>query len=151
MQRLPTARRAAGGGCPLSAPASPAMGPCWPSGEPKLMRRHVCPEALDDLDPADPRAVRSRGDLQRVHRAMASLTILRNLIARLRLPPPPTPLLALGAGDGTLLLRLARALPSWRGVELTLLDRQRVVSPETLEGFRKLEWRVSVACEDALR
>src|ERR1700691_4969495 len=89
MQRLPTARRAAGGGCPLSAPASLAMGPCWPSSEPKPMRRQGCPEVLDDLDPADPRAVRSRGDLRRVHRAMGSLTILRNLIARLRLPAAP--------------------------------------------------------------
>jgi SAM-dependent methyltransferase len=127
------------------------MGPYWPSSEPKLVRRHVCPEALDDLDPADPRAVRSRGDLRRVHRAMASLTILRNLIARLRLAATPKTILELGAGDGTLLLRLARTLASWRGVELTLLDRQRVVSPETLEGFRKLEWRVNMACEDALR
>src|ERR1700679_2891210 len=101
MQRLPTVRPAAGGGCPLSAPASLAMGPCWPSSEPKLMRRQVCPEALDDLDPADPRAVRSRGDLQRVHRAMASLTILRNLIARLRLPAPPPTTFGTGGGGGT--------------------------------------------------
>src|SRR6202167_5757140 len=150
MQRLPTARRAAGGGCPLSAPASLAMGPCWPSSEPKPMRRQGCPEVLDDLDPADPRAVRSRGDLRRVHRAMGSLTILRNLIGRLRLTAPPKAILELGAGDGTLLLRLARALTSWRGVELTLLDRQRVVSPETLEGFRKLEWRGEVGRPGAL-
>jgi SAM-dependent methyltransferase len=114
------------------------------------MRRRVCPEALDDLDPADPRAVRARGDLQRVHRAMGSLTILRNLIARLRLAATPKAILEIGAGDGTLLLRLARARASWRGVELTLLDRHPAVSPETLEGFRKLGWRVSVACEDAL-
>src|SRR5229473_3072871 len=105
MQRLPTARRVDGGGCPLSAPASLAMGPCWSSSEgPKPMRRRVCPEALDDLDPADPRAVRARGDLQRVHRAMGSLTILRNLIARLRLAATPKAILELGAGDGTLLL-----------------------------------------------
>src|SRR5271155_3624760 len=105
MQRLPTARRAAGGGCPLSAPASLAMGPCWLSSEPRLLRRRVCPEALDDLDPSDPRAVRARGDLQRVHRAMGSLTILRNLIARLRLAATPKAILELGAGGGTLLLR----------------------------------------------
>ncbi len=114
------------------------------------MRRRVCPEALDDLDPSDPHAVRARGDLRRVHRAMGSLTILRNLIARLQLAAPPKAILELGAGDGTLLLRLARALASWRGVELTLLDRHRVVLPETLESFRKLGWRVSVACKDAL-
>jgi SAM-dependent methyltransferase len=80
---------------------------------------------------------------------MGSLTILRNLIVQLRLAAPPKAILELGAGDGTLLLRLARAL-AWRGVELTLLDRHRVVSPETLEDFQKLEWRVSVASEDAL-
>src|SRR5271156_2372796 len=150
MQRLPTARRAVGGGCRRSAPASLAMGPCWPSSEPKPMRRQVCAEVLDDLDPADPRAVRSRDDIGRLHRAMGSLTILRNMIARLRLASTPRTILELGAGDGTLLLRLARTLASWRGVELTLLDRHRVVSPETLEGFRKLGWRVSVACKDAL-
>src|SRR6202789_4711191 len=104
MQRLPTARRAAGGGCPLSAPASLAMGPCWPSSEPELMRRQVCPEVLDDLAPADPRAVRSRGDLRRVHRAMGSLTILRNLIARLRLPAAPPTDFGVGGGGGTRLV-----------------------------------------------
>jgi hypothetical protein len=115
------------------------------------MSRRVCPEALDDLDAEDPRAQRSRRDLRRIHRAMGSLTILRNLVARLRLATHPKRIVDLGAGDGTLLLRLARALrPKWQRVELTLLDRHPAVDLNTLDGFHSLEWRVNVVCEDAL-
>jgi len=115
------------------------------------MSRCVRPEVLDELDPQDPRAQRSRRDLRRVHRAMGSLAILRNSVSRLRLAAPPKRIVELGAGDGTLLLRLARALkPRWEGVELTLLDRHRVVDSRTLGDYHRLEWRVNVVCEDAL-
>jgi len=115
------------------------------------MCRCVCPEALDELDPEDPCAQRSRRDLQRVHRAMGSLAILRSSVSRLRLAAPPKSILELGAGDGTLLLRLARTLkPRWEGVALTLLDRLRVVDLKTLEDYRRIGWRVNVVCEDAL-
>ncbi len=117
----------------------------------KTIPRRVCPEALDALDPQDPRAQRSRRDLRRIHRAMGSLTILRNLVARLRLATHPKRIVELGAGDGTLLLRLARILkPKWEGVELTLLDRHPAVALSTLDGFRRLGWRVNVVCADAL-
>jgi SAM-dependent methyltransferase len=115
------------------------------------MCRRVCPEALDDLDPQDPRAQRARRDLRRVHRAMGSVAILRNSLARLGLATHPKSIVELGAGDGTLLLRLARTLkPKWVGVEVTLLDRHRVVDLATLDGYHRLEWRVNVVCEDAL-
>jgi len=108
-------------------------------------------ELLDDLDPKDPRAQRSRRDLRRIHRAMGSLTILRNLVTRLRLATHPKSIVELGTGDGTLLLRLARSLkPKWQGVELTLLDRHPAVDLNTLDGYRRLEWRVNVVCQDAL-
>jgi SAM-dependent methyltransferase len=119
--------------------------------ERSAMSRRVCPEALDDLDPEDPRALRSRRDLRRIHRAMGSLTILRNLVGRLRLATHPKSIVELGAGDGTLLLRLARTLkPKWEGVELTLLDRHPAVDINTLDGYHGLKWRVNVVCEDAL-
>ncbi len=115
------------------------------------MSRKVCPEMLDDLDSEDPRAQRSRRDLRRIHRAMGSLAILRNLVARLRLATHPKRIVELGAGDGTLLLRLARTLrPKWERVELTLLDRHPAVDLNTLDGFHSLEWQVNVVCEDAL-
>ncbi|MGO8828024.1 MAG: hypothetical protein ACLQT5_02155 [Steroidobacteraceae bacterium] len=116
------------------------------------MYRRVCPELLDELDPDDPRAQRSRRDLKRVHRAMGSLTILRQSVSQLRLAAPPMSIMELGAGDGTLLLRLAGAMrPQWKGVALTLLDRHRVVGLKTLEAYRRISWNVNVVCEDALR
>jgi hypothetical protein len=117
------------------------------------MTSHRCvrPEALDDLPPDDPQALRSRRDLQRVHRAMRSLSALRDAVRRLKLRAPPTKILELGAGDGTLLLRLAAALKSrWPGVELTLLDRHSIVNSATIDAYGRLGWKVKTVCEDAL-
>lgn len=117
-----------------------------------IRNRRVCPEALDELSPQDPGAQRSRRDLRRIHRAMLSLRILKHAWSRLRLIAPPTRIIELGAGDGTLLLRLARELPS-QGVQtdLSLLDRQKVVGAETINQFRSVGWQVKVVCEDALQ
>jgi Methyltransferase domain len=113
--------------------------------------RVVLPELLDDLAPTDPRATRSRRDLQRVHRAMGTVSILRRAIAQLRLAVPPTHILELGAGDGTILLRLARALePRWHDVSLTVLDRYDLLSKDTREGYRQLGWSLIVLRADAL-
>src|SRR5579862_9424387 len=101
--------------------------------------RCVRPEVLDVLAPEDPRALRSRRDLRRVHRVMRSVSALKQALSRLRLLAPPKSILELGAGDGTLLLRLAAAVkPRWAGVELTLLDRQSIVSVETIQNYRRL-------------
>jgi|SRR5271166_4507706 len=113
--------------------------------------RCVLPEALDTLAADDPRGLRSRRDLQRVHRAMRSVAILQHAVAKLRLRAAPVRILELGAGDGTLLLRFARALrPRWSGVELTLLDRHDLVTDKTRGAYRKLGWRVTLVRADAL-
>ncbi len=113
--------------------------------------RCVRPEVLDELTPEDPRALRSRRDLRRVHRAMRSVSALNHGLARLRLAAPAKTILELGAGDGSLLLRLAAVLrPRWSGVKLTLLDRQRVVNSQTVEGYRRHGWEVTTVCEDVL-
>jgi hypothetical protein len=115
------------------------------------LERLVTAELLDDLAPEDPRAQRARRDLRRIHRAMGTLSWLQRSTARLRLSRPPRSLIELGAGDGTLLLRFARALePRWPGVALTLLDRQRVLETRTLRGFDALGWQTTVECRDAL-
>ena len=41
-----------------------------------MLKRTVVPEELDSLGPDDPSAIRSRRDLQRVHRAMATCSVL---------------------------------------------------------------------------
>jgi hypothetical protein len=113
--------------------------------------RRVTPELLDDLDPADPRARRSRRDLRRVHRAMRSVAILRRVIDGLGHPSPPRSLLELGAGDGTLLLRLAQLLhPAWTGVQLTLLDRHDLITDDTRAAYGRVGWTVTVLQRDVL-
>jgi hypothetical protein len=113
--------------------------------------RFVEPERLDNLASDDPLAVASRRDLRRVHRAMRTLTILRNAISRTNAASPPRRILELGAGDGSLLLRLARTMRSqWSHVELTLLDRQNLLSDSARRSFAELNWDVTVMCTDAL-
>jgi hypothetical protein len=109
------------------------------------------PELLDELAPTDPLARRSRSDLQRLHRIMGTHSMMLRELRNLRLPHPPVRILELGAGDGTLMLRLAHALaPVWPCVQLTLLDRHELLSRETRAGFGKLNWEVSVLCTDVL-
>ena len=90
--------------------------------------RVVEPEALDALAPEDPDAQRSRRDLRLIHRVMGTRGILvRALRAAIARPGGIRPLrvLELGAGDGTLMLGVARKLGAdCPAVELTLLDRQ---------------------------
>ena len=108
------------------------------------LARTVLPETLDGLAEDDPRAIRSRRDLQRVNRVMGVCGIVsRGLRPMATNGTRTTPLrmLELGAGDGTLMLAVAKRLaPSWPAVELTLLDRQRLVEQETIAAFAKLGW-----------
>src|SRR6202162_5401922 len=105
--------------------------------------RRVEPEELDGLAADDPRGLRSRRDLRRVHVAMRSISNLRRAVAALQLAAQPRRILELGAGDGTLLLRFARAQrPPWNDVKLTLLDRVDLVCEETRAGYRELGWHV---------
>ncbi len=117
------------------------------------MRRVVEPEILDGLLPVDPRAEASRGDLRRLnivmgHGGILSRALRRPLKAHL-LSRRPLRVVELGAGDGTLLLRLARR---WSATGLTaevmLLDRQNLVSNETRDAFAALNWSVEFVVTD---
>lgn len=112
--------------------------------------RIVVPELLDELNPNDPRAKRSRRDLRRVHRALGSLSLLKAAISRLKLKTPPARILELGAGDASLLLRLARAQPEWRNLELTLLDRHDLLSREMRDAYDQLGWKLTVLRADVV-
>jgi 2-polyprenyl-3-methyl-5-hydroxy-6-metoxy-1,4-benzoquinol methylase len=103
--------------------------------------RQVESEVLDDLDAADPQAVRSRRDLIRINRIMGAVHILNAALSREAAAPKR--IIELGAGDGTLMLNLARRLaPRWPGVQVVLLDRQDLVGDSTTEGFARLGWEL---------
>ncbi len=113
------------------------------------MKRRVEPEWLDELPAEDPRAVGSRRDLTRINRIMGNVGILGRLIGDATAGRPPRRVVELGAGDGRLLLELARRLaPRWPGVSVGLLDRREAVRPETRAAFGALGWTVEVITAD---
>lgn len=109
--------------------------------------RVVEPELLDALPPDDPRAQRSRRDLRRIHRAMATRTLLARALRR-ALPAATAPtLMELGCGDGSLLASLAPRLP-WRQAQLRLVDRAPAVELRTLARFDAAGWQAQVQAAD---
>ena len=111
--------------------------------------RRVEPELLDGLGVEDPQAQRSRDDLRRIHRAMGTLPIVQRALNRGTTGFVPRTLLELGAGDGSLMLRLARRQASrWPDVRVTLLDRLNLVAPLTLDGLREVGWTPRVVAMD---
>jgi len=59
--------------------------------------------------------------------------------------------LELGAGDGSLMLGVARDLDrAWPKVALTLLDRQDLVTPATKANFQAVGWTVTSDVADVL-
>ena len=114
------------------------------SSERALMRR-VEPEWLDRLAPEDPLARRSRVDLRRINRAMWTLSIVLAGLDRIAASAKPQTILDLGAGDATLMLRIAKQRKNrWPRVAVTLLDRQRHADALTLAGIRATGWEPTV-------
>ena len=115
------------------------------------MQRTVTPELLDELPPADPRAMRSRRDLQRVNAWMGNCATMARALRSARDGQPTPRLVELGAGDGTFLLRVAARLAAeWPGTGAVLLDRLKVVSPRTLRDFEALGWHADILEAEAL-
>ena len=113
------------------------------------MPRVVEPEWLDHLPADDPRAVRSRGDLRRINWLMSATHLLGEALNPLVAGRSKVRIVELGAGDGSLLLRLARSrVKAWPDVTLELLDMQPVVTAETLARYRKLGWTADIVQAD---
>jgi len=107
------------------------------------MRREVKRELLDELPPGDRRAIGSRRDLQRVNAWMGHAHIMVRALAGAFTDRSPRSIVELGAGDGTLLLRLAKRIaPQWKPLRVVLVDRQRLLSPLTKAEFEALSWQV---------
>lgn len=114
-----------------------------------MKQRVVAPEWLDTLASDDPRALRSRADLRRINRLMAAPSLLARSLDVLLARAPGAPVIELGAGDGSVALRLALRLSRrWPKLTLGLLDLQPGASDATLAGFDALGWNVRVIQAD---
>jgi hypothetical protein len=113
------------------------------------MKRLVAAEWLDQLPSSDRRAMGSRRDLRRLNFWMGHAQKMQRALRHLFTGRPPRRLAELGAGDGTLLLRLARNLGrQWPGVEVSLVDRQPAVSPSVRKGIEACGWKVEIVMAD---
>ena len=117
-----------------------------------MLTRRVQAEVLDGLAATDPFAEHSRRDLRRLHQFMRTRSRLLRMLRQL-VPEPGTTLrvLELGAGDGSLLLGVARELaPEWPAVELTLLDRLALVDSATVAEYARHGWTARASVMDVL-
>jgi hypothetical protein len=113
------------------------------------MQRYVEPEWLDALPPEAPGAVGSRRDLRRLNACMGSARRIAQALGFVPSEAQPVQLVELGAGEGDLLLKIARRLGDrWRGTDATLIDVQNLMSAETRVGFHEAGWKVSATKSD---
>jgi len=120
-------------------PVAPALSPVA-----SKMRRSIQPELLDELPADDPRAIQSRRDLQQVNTFMGHPGMITRALRAA--PAAPQLVVELGAGDGTLLLRVARRLGHRARVRAVLVDRRPSLSAATRDGFEEAGWDVDT-CE----
>jgi hypothetical protein len=116
-----------------------------------LHTRQLETELLDVLPVEDPRAQRSRKELLLVNRLMGHHWLLVHALreAAEKLGRPPHIIVELGAGDGALTCVVARALSrEWRDVEIVLVDRQALVTTETVRAFAAYGWRARALTVD---
>jgi 2-polyprenyl-3-methyl-5-hydroxy-6-metoxy-1,4-benzoquinol methylase len=111
--------------------------------------RRVEPEWLDTLPAADPAAIRSRRDLERLNVLMRQTASLIRILRAHGAHGWMRRIVDLGGGDGTLLGRLAGQLATGgRPVSGVLVDRQPLVAAATREKLRSLGWDLEVAAAD---
>ncbi|MDB5747040.1 MAG: hypothetical protein JWP72_1888 [Massilia sp.] len=109
--------------------------------------RLLAPEILDELREDDPRAIRSRQDLGRINYVMGAAGILARALTADAVAPKR--IIEFGAGDGSLMLRLAKQLaPRWPGVHIVLLDRQHCITQHTRDAFARAGWTLQVRQAD---
>jgi hypothetical protein len=120
------------------------------------MKRIVQPEWLDSLPADDPRAMHSRCDLQRINAWMCNHNLMARALENNWNESAPRQITELGAGDGKFLLAVAQKIKAGRasslsnspGVKANLLDRQKIVSAETLAAFARCGWRTEAVVTD---
>ena len=111
--------------------------------------RRVQREWLDELPADDPRAIRSRRDLNRVNTWMLQPGIMARALINNHGGPPPRTILDLGSGDGIFILRVAKILARrWCNVAVVMLDRQDIVHARTRRAFEAVGWTATTIAAD---
>ena len=111
------------------------------------MQRIVEREWLDELPADDPRAERSRRDIQRINRFTGHDRIVARALKNAFRKNPPRTIADLGAGNGHLLLNVARRV-RWRNVNAILVDRVNGFAPDIRGQFHELKWQVNFEISD---
>jgi hypothetical protein len=113
-----------------------------------IFPRRLETELLDVLAADDPAAERSRRDLRLLNAVMLHPGIMSRRMRRHAVDAPRR-IIELGAGDGSLMLRLGRRLARhWPDVATVLVDRQDIVNQETRQAISKLGWHVDRVARD---
>jgi Methyltransferase domain len=113
-----------------------------------IFPRRLETELLDVLPADDPAAVRSRRDLWLLNAVMLHPGIMARRMRRHAVDAPRR-IIELGAGDGSLMLRLGRRLARhWPGVAIMLVDRQDIVTDKTRQAISSLGWHENPVTQD---
>lgn len=83
--------------------------------------RVIIPEILDSLNPADPRAMRSRRDLRLIDLFLGNSRWILRLLKKQT--PPPARIIEIGAGEGMLCRKIQKFHPSSLVTGLDLVER----------------------------
>ena len=107
------------------------------------MIRTLQAELVDDLPAHHPNAIETRRDLRLINTLMGHAGIFVRSLKKAFPAQPPTRLLEIGAGDGQILLRVAKRLAGrWRDVDVTFVDLQNLLQEKTRADFAALHWTV---------
>ena len=110
--------------------------------------RRLETELLDVLPADDPAAVRSRRDLRLLNAVMLHPVIMARRLRQYAVGTPKR-IIELGAGDGSMMLRLGRRLARhWSRVAIILVDQQDIVTSRTRQAIASLGWRETRVRQD---
>jgi 2-polyprenyl-3-methyl-5-hydroxy-6-metoxy-1,4-benzoquinol methylase len=106
-----------------------------------VVLRTLHAELVDELPADHPEAMGSRRDLRLLNSLMGHTGILARSLKSVCRRRTSLHLAEIGAGDGKLLLRVARRLgPKWFDVDVVLVDLQDLLLTETKADFAELNW-----------
>jgi hypothetical protein len=111
----------------------------------------VQPEWLDELTPQDPRAARSRRDIQRINLIAGNDRTMAQGLNAVFDHENPQHIVEIGAGNGHFFLSVARRIKSKSAaIDVILLDRVDGIDREVCAELKQLGWNAAIEIADAI-